>query len=229
MNYDQFRAIWHEALGEAGLMPFSLFLSETVDIRGMSRAYRVLTSLRSVQRAGPFHIVAELSWKWDACLSARAETTEEDLLIEILGRDGYYLVTERPWVRVDVTLKATVPMDAPLPMPVSDAWRRWSAAVTQRLSPLLHSGEVDEEGGNLSPLAWRGEPTAQLRCDTEGRLYLTGVGLPAWEGIDLPRQWDNPDRPPDDWPDVQLADFAFRLRRALEAWEDCLEHLYRRK
>jgi hypothetical protein len=229
MNYDQFRTLWHEALGEAGLMPFSLFPSETVDIRRMSRAYRVLTSLRSVQQAGPFHITTELSWKWDACLSARAETTEEDLLIEILGQDGYYLVTEQPWMRVDVTLRATAPMDAPLPMPDSDTWRHWAAAVTQRLSPLLYSGEVDEEADNLSPLAWCGEPTAQLRCDSEGRLYLTGVELPAWQGIDLPRQWDNPDRSPDGWPDVQLADFASRLRRALEVWEDCLEHLYRRK
>ena len=79
----------------------------------------------------------------------------------------------------------------------------------------------------LAALSWRGEPIAQLRCDPDGQLYLTGVEFPAWQGIGLPRQWDNLDRPRDDWPDVQLADFAGRLHRALQEWEACLEYLYR--
>jgi len=81
----------------------------------MSRGYSINVSLRSVQRAGPFRIIAGLSWKWDAALSARTATTEEDLLVEVLGEDGYYLVTEQPWLRVDVTLRAILPMDSPLP------------------------------------------------------------------------------------------------------------------
>ena len=33
MDYDQFRAAWHEALDAAGLLPFSPFPSETVELR----------------------------------------------------------------------------------------------------------------------------------------------------------------------------------------------------
>lgn len=39
MNYDQFRIVWHEALGEAGLLPFPPWPSEAVDLRWMSRTY----------------------------------------------------------------------------------------------------------------------------------------------------------------------------------------------
>jgi hypothetical protein len=63
-----------------------------------------------VQPTSLFYVTATLSWRWDAALSARSATAEEDLLVEILGRDGSYLVTEQPWLRVDVTLNATVPV-----------------------------------------------------------------------------------------------------------------------
>jgi len=66
----------------------------------------------------------------------------------------------------------------------------------------------------------------KLHCDPDGQLYLTGVELSAWQGIGLPRQWDDPKRPPDRWPDAQLADFAGRVRRALQEWEDCLGYLH---
>jgi hypothetical protein len=227
MNYDQFRTVWHEALGEAGLLPFAPWPSEAVDLRWMRRTYSIYVSLRGVQRAGPFGINAGLSWKWDAALAARSATTEEDHLIELLGQDGYYLVTEQPWLRVDVTLRAMLPMDSPLPMPDASAWRRWVAEVTTGLAPLLPICGMDEdEVVEVASLSWRGEPEARLHCDPDGQLYLTGVELSAWQGIGLPRQWDNPERPPDRRPDAQLADFARRLRRALQEWEDCLGCLH---
>jgi len=47
-------------------------------------------------------------------------------------------------------------------------------------------------------------PAARLTCDPDiGELYLTRVGLSAWQVIDLPHQWDNPDREPDPWPEAQ--------------------------
>jgi hypothetical protein len=226
MNYDQFRGIWHETLYAADLLQFPPRPTETVDLDWLSRGYKISVSLRSVQRAGPFHINAGLSWRWDAALTARSATTEEDLLVEVLGEDGYYLVTEQPWLRVDVTLRATLPMDSPLPMPDAGAWRRWSSEVATRLAQCLPIIGMDEDAIEPATLSWRGEPTARLHCDPDGQLYLTGVELRAWQGIDLPRQWDNPDRPSDDWPDVQLADFAERLHQALQEWEDCLVHLH---
>jgi hypothetical protein len=86
------------------------------------------------------------------------------------------------------------------------------------LAPGLSSYKVTSIPGPrvLSP---RSDPAAHLRCDPHtGRLYLARVGLSA-------RQWDNPDREPDPWPEPQLADLAGRVRRALRAWEGCLRYL----
>lgn len=195
-----------------------------MDLGWLKRTYRIVVRLGSAQRAGPFHAAAILSWQWEASLAARSATTEEDLLMELFGPGGYYLSTEPPWLRVDVTLRAAPPVDAPLPMPGAEAWRRWAAAVSDRLATLLPiTSEEDEHG--LIALSWRSEPEVRLRCEPDGRLLLAGVELAAWQGIELLCQWDNPDREWDADPDEQLADFAGRVRAALREWGDCLEHL----
>ena len=230
MDYEQFRTRFLEALDAAGLLRAFPWPMEAVSLDSMSRTYRIIVR-RSAQQPRPFYVSATLSWEWDAALAARSATTEEDLLIELLGRDGYYLVTEQPWLRVDVTLTASLPVDSPLPMPGADTWRRWAAEVNARLSPLLpiESEEDQHLMGDiygLRVLSSRSEPTARLSCDPDtGRLYLTRVELSAWQGIDLPRQWDNSDREPDPPPEEQLADFAERVHHALREWEVCLEHL----
>jgi hypothetical protein len=224
MNYDQFRTLFHEALDAAGLMPALPQSLEAVSLDRMSRTYETIVEL-GTQQPRPFYVTATLSWEWDAALAARSATTEEGLLTELLGRDGYYLVTERPWLRVSVTLTASLPMDAPIPMPQASAWRRWAAEVQARLALLLPIESEDDEYG-LRVLSAHSDPEARLRCDPDtGRLYLTRVELSAWQGIDLPRQWDNSDREPDPWPEPQLADLAGRVRRALRAWEGCLRYL----
>jgi hypothetical protein len=106
MNYDQFRAFWHEALDEAKLLSFPPRPAETIDLGDMARTYRIFVERYRLQRAGPFHVTAELSWRWDALQTARTATREEDVLEELLDQDGYDLATERPWLRVDVTLRA---------------------------------------------------------------------------------------------------------------------------
>ena len=230
MNYDTFRTLLHEALSEAGLLPFPPWPSEKIDLRDMSRMYEIYIHMHDRRRAEPFHICLKLDWRWDALQSARTSTTEEDLLVQLFGEDGYDLDTERPWLRVDVTLSATLLMGEPLPMPENDAWQRWAGEMMQRMATLLPD-EIPGAGGEnaTSLLFWRGDPVAQLECHPDGQLYLTGVELRAWQGINLPRQWDNPDRPPDGWSDAQLAGFADRLHQALQEWEDCLVHLHRER
>jgi hypothetical protein len=224
VDYGQFRTLFREALDAAGLRPALPQSLEAVSLDRMSRTYETIVELGAPQPR-PFYVTATLGWEWDAALAARSATTEEGLLTELLGRDGYYLVTEQPWLRVSVTLTASLPMDAPIPMPEASAWRRWAAEVKARLAPLLSIQSEDDEYG-LRVLSARSDPEARLRCDPDtGRLYLTRVELSAWQGIDLPRQWDNPDREPDPGPESQLADLAGRVRRALRAWEGCLRYL----
>jgi len=223
MGYETFRSVWHEALDLAGLKPF-FRPSEAVDLQEMSRSYRMGVAL-DARRTDLFTVSAELEWKWDALQAARMATTEEDLLTELLGQDGYYLVTEQPWLRVDVKLRATLPMDSPIPMPGAGVWQRWTREVTQRMSPLLPAElpDVHEDSGAVL-LFWRGNPVARLQCDPDGRLYLTGVELSAWQGIELSRHWDNPDRPRDYGTEAQLTSFCEWVRESLQVWRDCLRH-----
>lgn len=226
MDYDLFRTLWHETLEAAGLTTYPPRPLEAIELDRLGHTYRITVRPRGMLRAGPFHVTATFSWKWDAALAARFATTEEDLLVEVMGEDGYDLVTEQPWLRVDVSLNATLPWESPIPMPDASAWRRWVAEVTTRLAPLLPVASADQED-EFAELCWCNEPTARLRCDAgDGRLYLTRVEVSAWQGIGLPRQWDNPERWRDPGPDAQLADFAFRVRRALHEWKDCLGYLY---
>ena len=125
MDYDAFRERWHEALAQARLVSVPFWPTETVDLRHMDRAYQVYMPMPHREQTRPFHVTVELSWRWDALQSARTATTEEDLLVALLGEDGHDLDTERRWVRIDVTLHATLPVNAPLPMPDDDVWRRW--------------------------------------------------------------------------------------------------------
>jgi len=141
-----------------------------------------------------------------------------------MGQDGYDLTTEQPWLRVDVKLNATLPWDSPLPMPEDEAWRCWATEALSRLAPILPTESEDDEHG-LKVLSSHSYPEARLQCDPDGDLYLTGVYFSAWQGINLAREWDNPDRERDGWPEAELGEFTSRVRRALQEWEKSLEHI----
>jgi hypothetical protein len=226
MDYDTFRTLWQEALARAELMAAPFWPTETIDVRRMDRTYRVSLSLHQVEQARPFYVTAGLSWRWDALLSARAATTEEDLLVELLGDDGYDQDTDRPWVRVDVTLHATLPADAPLPMPDADAWRRWIGTVMHEMESLLPPDLREEhtEGGEV-PLFWQGNPRARLKCHPDGQLALSSVDLPSWRGIELPRQWDDPERVWNEPAGTDLEGFCGWVRDSLRVWAASLRHL----
>ncbi len=223
MDYDLFRMAWQEVLAGAGLQVRS-FTDETISLRNMARAYRTHVSLGGMPPADAFNVTAELSWEWDALLSARSETVEEDLLMQVLGEDQRDTPTKPPWLRVDVILHATRPWGKPLPMPAPAVWQRWVAEVESRLDPFLLR-DVEDRDDLPAVLAWRGEPEARFICQPDGRLALAAVQVSAWEGVVLPRQWDNPDRGYDEEPDEQLTDLLNRVAQALQVWEDSSHHL----
>jgi hypothetical protein len=64
-----------------------------------------------------------------------------------------------------------------------------------------------------------------MRYTPDGELYLTGVRLSAWQGINLPRQWDDPRREWEEGPEDQLVDFAHRFWEALGEWKRSLRLL----
>jgi hypothetical protein len=223
MNYDLFMAAWQEALAASRLQLW-LFPTETIVLRDMARVYKAYVSLGKLPPADAFNVTAELSWEWDALLSARSETVEEDMLMQVLGDDRRDVPTEPPWLRVDIVLHATRPWGKPLPMPATSAWKRWVAEAESCLEPLLIRS-VEDHDGMPAVLAWRGESEAKFICRPDGQLVLAGVQVSAWEGVTLPRQWDNPDRGYDEEPDEQLTDLFDRIAHALQIWEKSLGHL----
>ncbi len=224
MNYEQFRTAWYKALSETGIWSCLAPPTETVDLGSMSRTYQVYIHLGQSQEVEPFHVSARLRWTWNALQAARTMTTEEDALMQFLGDENRHQDTERPWLRVDVLLTATLPWGSPLPLPEPHQWRDWLADVTTRLDPVLSTNwETRDE--KMAIFANRSEPEAEVQPAADGQLYLTGVKMSAWEGIDLPRQWDDPRRERDEDPYEQLADFVERVWEAMDEWNQSLVHL----
>ncbi len=226
MTYEQFRTAWYEALTEAGMWSYLARPTETVHLGGMSRTCQVYVHLGHSREIEPFQTSASLRWTWDALQAARTATTEEDVVIQFLGDKGRHQDTERPWLRVDLILSATLPWGAPLPLPDPDMWRAWLADVTERLEPLL-STDWEPRDEKIAILATRSEPEAEVQPSADGQLHLTGVKLSAWEGIELPRHWDDPNREQDEHPYEQLVNFAERVREAMDEWNQSLIHLLR--
>lgn len=56
-------------------------------------------------------------------------------------------------------------------------------------------------------------------------MKLTGVELPAYQPILLPRKWDDPERELDEDPDEELAAFAERVKAAMERWGEVVKVL----
>lgn len=229
MRYEEFKTAWDEAL-RASRLPCHSPCVETLELLFMERRYQIYVEPLGGQHQDPFHVSAALSWRWDAALTARTATTEEGLLTELLGRDGSGEVqTDKPSLRVDITLRASTPYGKPLPMPNQAAWARWvreAMGRLERIEPVIPEANVREAAdGRLEILAWRGDPEIQATCGADGDLKLEGLEVSAWQAIELPRQWDDPAREPDAPPDRQLDEMFARVRAALHAWMEVMDHL----
>ncbi len=225
MNHEQFRNAVVDELTEAGMPIGPLGLSEHLDLHHGDR--RVTLDLPDFGREsdGVFTCWMTVEWTWRALHSARAATTEEDVLTELFGHRELMLQTEAGVVRLDVTLKATAHWNASLSLPDWATWGRWSGAVHAALEPLLGLQTVEVEGGRARALGgWEG-PSVELACDAAGQLTLSRLEARAFELVDVPRQWDDPQRPPDPAPRDHLAELAERLSQARQRWRAALEEL----
>lgn len=228
MRYEDFKATWTRAQQECGL-PTIGWATESMDLGSMDRRYSVGLLPHGGQDSEPFHVTAALEFRWDALQTARTHTTEEDMLTELFGREeAQGLDTEQPWLRVDVKLHATLEYGKAIPLPAKSALREWAREVTarlERIEPLLPEEIVKEApSGALEVRGWKGDPELHVTCDAEGALKLEGVELEGWQAILLPRHWDDHERS-DDEPDEQLAAMFARLKLAMRAWMESVDHL----
>jgi hypothetical protein len=173
MDYADFRKIWDAALENSGLVWEKVSPEEQIDAHSMDRIYKVVLLQR--YRASvpyPFYITVELNWRWDALLSARFATTEEDWLTEFFGCK-HPEHTEPPLLRIDIRLRAGVQGDGFYPLPGKAAWRDWSAQVTSLVAPhfpLVASDDPEKP----AVFSWLGEPEIEVSCSSSGQLYLPG-------------------------------------------------------
>ena len=225
MMYETFRTLWTQALKACDLQLFEHTIQETLDPVSLKRSHRALARRqRESNELPPFSVSVELTWEWDALLTARFATTEEDVLTELFGRKQRPKYTQAPWLRLDVRLLARVQGDGFYPFPGSSAWRDWTAMVFAEVSPHFPN-VMDDDPKMPSVVSWCQEPEIQLTCSASGQLYLLGVSLAAAQLIYLPRQWDDLQRRSDPDPQKQLAEFFRRLHAGLGTWQDALDEL----
>ncbi len=216
-------------LRESKLEVMGLRARETIDLESTDRTFKVFVEPLGGSDAEPFHVSAVLSWTWDSLNTARAATTEEDMLTELFGRDAESdLVTELPRLRVDVELHAGLLFGKPLKMPSQGAWASWAREVIGRLKdtePLIPTAHAREDAhGHLEVLAWQGAPEAKISCSPTGELALEAVSIAAMQLLPLPRTFDRAVEP-DEHPDEQLAAMFHRVRASLLAWMQALTNL----
>jgi len=225
MNYSTFKSLFTHALSEAGLLDPAARPSETIDLESMDRSYSIRLGLGAPQPAEPFTVTCKLSWSWDALKSARTASTEEDLLTELHGRDeAADMDTERPWLRVEVKLFASLPWGESSTLPNKATWRRFVAAATEKVAPLMPVEQVEFNEGT-AVLGWCGVPVAKAQCEAGGELQLSSVEMEAWQPVLLPRQWDDLDREQDCGPGEELTLLAGRVSEAMKRWGEAVKVL----
>ena len=198
-----------------------LHTKETINSYSMARKYRTVFYWPRHSNTSMLQISAEISWGWDALLSARYATTEEDMLMGIFGGFGVHEDTEPPCLRIDLCLSASTGYDSKVPLPLLDQWQRWLTDLSKEIDPFLPGGDRNKSYES-NELAWHGLPEATIRFDLQGSTYLENVKLHAWQGITLPRHWDDPEKYDPD-PSAQLRLFVSNLRQSLKIWEASFE------
>lgn len=229
MNHDAFRAAWLDALQAIGLRGYPDRGEDLIDLGTMCRKHSLRVGMGHEQVAEPFFVTMLLGWTWTPVHSARTYTNEEDLLSELLGHEqARAVLTERPWVRVDVQLHATLPWGQPLRLEGADRLHRWTGEVTRALQPMLRSRVERNSAGIEAIHASIREPQARVECGGSGELLLLGVEVEAWRGVQLPRTSDVDDVLEDDTA-PQLARLATDAGAALAAWTRSLALLLRER
>lgn len=217
MRYEEFKALWEQVFRQSGPPQIGVRAEESIELGNVSRRYEAFFEGRT--RPEPFHVSAKVSWRWDALASARTSTTEEDMLTELFG-DRTAKRTARPWLRVDVSLHASLMDQTRIPVPDATIWPGWLREVEARMEPLLPYDSDLSRGGQILVTSWRGQPTLQVRFAGEGQPMIDRVELAAWQGIDVPRHWDDPERRADKSPLKELEELARRTGEALRTWGD---------
>ncbi|NLT69016.1 MAG: hypothetical protein GXX84_20715 [Acidobacteria bacterium] len=228
MRYDEFRDQLQEALYQVRLAArnFSRPL-ETVDVASTERRWQVYLWQTGQPGAEPFQISARIAFDWSPVDSARAYTTEEDLLIDLVGKKEIPAKTENRWMRVDFVLQAALPYGSTTPLPDPHTLGSWTYAVGEKMDRLFT--EVRERKGRIVSISGgREDVKIEVRCNSAGALSLDALSLSAFRIVRLPRVWDDPARrQTEKGIGNQLVHLARIFEQALEEWTRAVGELGR--
>lgn len=215
MRYAEFRDRLEDALQEAGLFfPHADRRVETIDLAHTSRGWKVYVWRTTPQSAEPFHVSAVIGFDWDPFNAARAYTCEEDLLTELVGRRGRPIKTERRWMRVDLSLHASLPYGLTTSMPEPRVFGAWTATVVAKADAAFTDIE-EKQGRTVAVLGGHGDVEAQARCRTDGVVSLAAVAITGFRLVRVPRVWDDPARRN---AEAELSTFARHSLRSRLRW-----------
>src|SRR2546427_10618484 len=97
----EFRDRLEGALQEAGLLVHDADRRvETIELADTVRRRRVYIIRAASRSTEPFRVSAEIGFDWSPVDAARAYTSEEDLLTELIGRRRLATRTQRRWTGV---------------------------------------------------------------------------------------------------------------------------------
>ena len=230
MRYEDFRDRFDAALRQAGFLNFHLTEArETIDISSTDRLWRVWVGQTTGREPEPFHVSGKVSFRWGPSNTSRSHTCEEDLLTELYGRNEYSADTVPGLVRVDLSLRATLPYGSTTPMPSPEVWRSWSDSVEAGLDAALPREDSDQEHRLLPTVrGWRSDVEVAARCTEDGDLVLDGVSVSAFRLVPVPRVWDDPEkRERERDGDERLVELAGRIKAAMDEWRGTLVDLGR--
>lgn len=230
MDYETFKQTFLRALGESRLPMIGLSAHESIDLRSMDRSFKVYVEPIGRGIGDRVHVAATISWRWSALHTARTVTPEESMVAELLGReDADDVATEPPTLRIDIKLRAGFDPGRAIAMPSPSTWVKWSREASSRLETverlIPEETAQDLPDGRMAVLGWQGDPELDVVCDSFGQLRLQAVRFEAFQLLDLPRHNSDSSREPDELPDVQLDHLFRRVKAALYACGEVMDHL----
>jgi len=231
VRYDEFKSAFLAALRNSGLVTIGASpTQEVLDLRTTDRTVTVYVEPVGRDMGAPFHISGKISWRWGPLQAARTATTEEDMVTELFGREyarGRETTPTR--LRVDIELRASLEYGKSMAMLSRAAWFEWRREAVGRLQTVerLVDEDVmhDSTDADLAVLAWLGEPEMEVTCNEAGNLLLKSLSVSAFQMVSVPRTWDDPDRQPEDDPYPQFSAMFLRVKAALHAWREVMDHL----
>lgn len=226
MRYAEFRDRLEAALHAEGLFfPGADRRVETIDLADTVRSWKVNVYRAAPDDTKPFDVSAVIGFEWSPVDAARAYTSEEDLVTELVGRRRRSPRTERRWMRVDLSLHANLPFGSTTSIPEPSVFCAWTAAVVEQADAVFT--DVEERDGRIVAVrGGHGDLELQARCNPDGMVSLSAVAIAGFRMVPVPRVWDSPERRAAEADSRgALSRLARTFKAALDEWKESISAL----